>query len=279
MCNRYVKFDAFWKWAKEQGADFIATGHYAQVTGHSRPRSLYAGVDKNKDQSYFLWTLNQNDLEHVLFPIGHLKKSTVREIARKNNLPNADKRDSQGLCFIGKVDLKDFLSRYIKAADGNVLDEKGEKIGRHPGATLFTIGERHGFTITDKTPNDSPYFVIDKDIEQNTITVSNKNRERPLLGATNIATITRVNWVSGAIPSFGDDIAKTANNSSSDNDNTHYPLQVRGRYREPLQKARIKKITFSEVTIEFQKIQETLSPGQSLVIYNGEECLGGGIIE
>ena len=263
MCNRYVKFGAFWKWAKEQGADFVATGHYARITnaddGTTKTFKLLAGIDTNKDQSYFLWTLNQNDLDHILFPVGHLTKPEVRKLADKFKLPNAEKKDSQGLCFIGKVDVKEFLAHYIQAKPGNVLNENGEIVGKHPGALLFTIGERHGFTVDKKTPNDKPYFVTDKDVEQNTITVSNRNESDALPGAQKRVRITKVNWVSGAAPES-------------------FSLEARSRYRQLLSKIRIISSGISETELEFTEPQDTLTPGQSLVIYNGDECMGGGVI-
>ena len=296
MCNREVKFGAFWRWAHTQGADFVATGHYARVTGEqptdafdeghfvsrsggensarlarrdARPEEnvsagslkLFAGVDTNKDQSYFLWTLNQADLKHILFPVGHLTKPEVRVLAKKFKLPNAEKKDSQGLCFIGKVDIKDFLSRYIDTTPGDVLNGKGEIIGTHSGSLLLTIGERHGFTITKKTPHDAPYYVVGKDVNKNTVTVAN---HKPLETTANDKnkqhiTLQRVNWV-GAIPAQGT------------------KLQARTRYRQELQNIKIVKADADSATIEFQTYQETIAPGQSLVIYHGDDCLGGGII-
>lgn len=275
MCNRYVKFGGFLKWVLDNGADFVATGHYARVQrvrelgvreleGDDQFR-LLAGIDKNKDQSYFLWTLNQKDLEHTFFPVGHLTKPEVRKLAQKFGLPNASKKDSQGLCFIGKIDFKDFLSHYVKSEKGNVLNENGEIIGTHPGAMFFTKGERHGFIISEKTTHDKPYFVIDKDVEQNTITVSNKDEIGNLPQGDKLITVSNMNWVRGYMPDI--------NNGSDD-----YPLSARCRYRAPLSKVRIVSVNISEVTFEFQRPQDTLSSGQSLVVYDGEECLGGGVI-
>jgi len=274
MCNREVKFGGFWKWAKAQGADFIATGHYSRVEKVKSAKvkaekgvefSLLAGVDKNKDQSYFLWTLNQKDLKHVLFPVGHLTKPEVRKLAEKFDLPNAEKKDSQGLCFIGKVDVKEFLKHYVKTEKGNVLNEKGEIIGTHPGALLFTIGERHGFTLTVKTPNDQPFYVVGKNMATNTITVSQKCRKNGHILESASKTldtsksfsipIGRVNWVKNT-PKIGEEVL------------------IRVRYRQPLVKATIKDST---TLIPSEKI-DAITPGQSLVIYKGEECLGGGII-
>jgi tRNA-specific 2-thiouridylase len=315
MCNRYVKFGGFTKWAKGQGADFVATGHYAQIRqlnnsgteqlNNSKigekglPRhafapdnfdetqfSLLAGVDKNKDQSYFLWTLNQNDLPHILFPVGHLTKPEVRKLALKFGLPNAEKKDSQGLCFIGKVDVKEFLSHYIKSVSGNVLNENGEVIGHHPGALLFTKGERRGFTLTVKTPHDAPYFVISKNVEKNTITVSNRDIAGVLPGASKTVKITNVNWVKwGQAPfSSATSPSESIKSLAPLNDKKMvadpiFPFQARSRYRQPLQNIRFISASDSEAVLEFEEPQDTLTPGQSLVIYNGEECVGGGVIE
>ena len=280
MCNREVKFGAFWRWAEKQGAEYLATGHYVQTQKRVNSKQetefrILAGVDKNKDQSYFLWTLNQDDLKHVLFPVGHLDKSEVRKLAKKFGLPNADKKDSQGLCFIGKIDVKDFLRHYIKdeagSKDGNVLNEKGEVIGKHSGSLFITIGERHGFTIDSKwkTPNDERYYVISKDVEKNTITVSSRDcGESQKLGQNEIK-ISRGNW-SCEVPKVGEQI------------------QIRVRYRQPLVDATIKSVgvnsiggsqtSLSAVIVPAKEI-DAVTPGQSLVMYRGEECLGGGIIQ
>jgi tRNA-specific 2-thiouridylase len=250
MCNRFVKFGGFYSWAMKQGADFVATGHYAQV----RDGKLIMGDDQNKDQTYFLWTLTKEQLLHTLFPVGNIEKQEVRKLAKKFKLATADKKDSQGLCFIGKIDVKEFLGHYIKEEKGNVLDIHGETIGHHDGAFFYTIGERHGFTITKKTPHDEPYYVISKNIEKNTLTVSPKTSEGELPNGKTEVKLREVNWING-IP-----VGKK--------------LKARSRYREALQ-----TITVSDdKTVTFSEPQFTLSPGQSLVIYNGSECLGGGII-
>lgn len=252
MCNRYVKFGGFYNWAIENGADFVATGHYAQIVDGK----MIAGTDKNKDQTYFLWTLTKEQLSKTIFPVGNIEKSEVRKIAKKFNLPNAEKKDSQGLCFIGKIDIKEFLSHYIEPKIGDVVNEGGDKIGVHNGSFFFTIGERHGFNLSIKTPNDKPYYVISKDIEKNTIIVANKDINGALPNAVNRIKLSDINWNQG-MPV----INKT--------------ILARSRYRDNLEKIKF----IDENTVLFENPQYDISEGQSLVLYDGEVCLGGGIID
>lgn len=266
MCNRRIKFGAFRDWARSQGADFVATGHYARIARNNGRWTLLAGRDREKDQSYFLWTLGQGDLERTLFPVGDLLKPEVRALARRFRLPNAFKKDSQGLCFVGALDFKEFLARALPSAPGRVLDQRGETIGSHPGALFFTIGERHGFSIDKehKTPADRPYYVIEKDVEQNTITVStHAGMQSPSNGRH--ARISGVNWTKGS--------------PDDSNESALRPLRGRHRYRQPLQRLRLSRIAITDTAVDFEEPQDTLTPGQSLVIYDGDECLGGGIIE
>lgn len=260
MCNREVKFGAFWRWAKDRGADYIATGHYAR----NENGRLLVSADTNKDQTYFLWTLNRGDLEHALFPVGGMTKPETRRLAKKFGLANAGKKDSQGLCFMGKVDIKEFLRHYLDgepaARQGTLLNEEGEKIGAHGGSLFFTVGERHGFAINPehKTPSDVPYYVIGKDTANNTVTVSNKKGGLSPAAAAKVA-LSGVNWISGA-PDHG------------------RRLTARARYREPL------KAGYFEAAggfFEFDEPREAVAPGQSLVIYDedGLQCLGGGVIQ
>lgn len=189
MCNKHVKFGGFYRWAMEQGADYVATGHYARTEQVKSQKvriennnklgklgtfdfQLLTALDSNKDQSYFLWTLTADQLAHTLFPVGDMKKPQVRKYAEKFGLANALKKDSQGLCFIGKVDVKEFLKRYIEPKRGDVLSVEGEVVGFHNGTTFFTLGERHGFIITKKSTLDEAQYVVQKNIEKNTITVS-----------------------------------------------------------------------------------------------------------
>ena len=253
MCNREVKFGAFWEFARARGADFIATGHYARIDqSPEASRRLLMGVDSSKDQSYFLWTLTNDDLLHTLFPVGHLEKKDVRKLAEKYDLPTATKKDSQGVCFIGEIDMKAFLKHYIESKVGNVINEVGEIIGHHDGAFLFALGERHGFTITKKGSDDSRYFVIAKDIEKNTITVSHTSPHESG-EAKNTYSLVHVNMRT--------DLEQAKN----------YKVQIRyhGEFFDVTITGNI--ITFSQPVL--------ISPGQSIVIYDGDMCLGGGIVQ
>lgn len=259
FCNKYVKFGVFLKKSKEMGADFIATGHYAIKEEKSGKFLLKESVDKNKDQSYFLYTLDQNQLASSFFPVGNKTKNEVRKLAKKFNLPTFDKKDSQGLCFIGKVDMKDFLSHYIKTKKGKVLNSKNEEIGYHDGSIFFSIGQRHGFVITKKTPKDGRYFVISKDLKKNTITVSDNEDEIKNIFGVKEVFLKKIHFI---------------------NKEPKLPIKVlvRIRYRQEKQKAEILKLENGYKVI-FNKTQTGVSEGQSLVIYSGEVCLGGGIIE
>ena len=268
MCNKRIKFGSFLKFALENGADYVATGHYAQskkskfLMGNEYMKyQLLAGKDKNKDQTYFLWTLTQEQLKYIIFPIGHLKKPRVRKLAEKFNLLTARKKDSQGLCFVGMVEMKDFLKRFLPEKQGAVLDEQGNKIGNHDGAYYYTFGQRHGFVITKKTSEDKPYFIASKNIKKNTITVSNKFNEETIFDKKEIE-IKNVNWIFGEEPDF------------------EKSYQARIRYRQTFQFCKIyKDLTSSKIKVIFDKPQKAVSAGQSVVFYDGEICLGGGIIK
>ena len=290
MCNREVKFGVFWSFAKERGADFIATGHYAIVsesensfmkaTGGSVPLQAKArnGVkepeeklfllkrssDSLKDQSYFLWTLRQDDLAHTLFPIGHLKKTEVRILANKFKLPTAKKKDSQGVCFLGPLDMKDFLSHYIESKKGDVIDETGKVIGYHNGAVFFTLGERHGFTITKNSTKDTPLYVVAKNTDKNTITVADISKDIIFSGSHSQSqdnsktvyfsyAIKDINWITEA-----------------PKEDKKYTAQIR-YHGERL------SCTVRDSTIIFDK-SVMVSSGQSIVVYDKDICLGGGIV-
>jgi tRNA-specific 2-thiouridylase len=262
MCNKYVKFGGFFDWAMKNGADYVATGHYAQAVSVCSGHLLLAGTDKNKDQSYFLWTLTQKQLSKTLFPVGDMEKPEVRKLAKKFGLETAVKKDSQGLCFIGKVEMADFLKHFIKTKSGKVLNERGEIIGKHEGAELYTIGQRHGFEITKKTNNDDRYFIISKNSKNNTLIVSHD----PLVCTNGVAqasqkiTLKNVNWISGSQPDF----------------KKEYSARI--RYRQPLEKCHLLQQGKS-IIVKFKDAQKAITPGQSVVIYDREVCLGGGIIE
>jgi tRNA-specific 2-thiouridylase len=259
MCNKYVKFGGFFDYAMAQGADYVATGHYARVKNIDGKTAMFAGEDKNKDQSYFLWTLTQTQLSKTLFPIGDIEKPEVRKLAEKYGLSTAIKKDSQGLCFIGKIDIKDFLKNYIKEKKGKVLNEAGKKIGEHDGVFYLTIGQRHGFKVTEKTPSDSPYYIIEKDIKNNTITVSQDSR-KVINSESKIVKLEKVNWTLGEVP----DLSKK--------------YFARIRYRQPLEECNLRHGVDGNFELHFTKSQKAITPGQSAVIYDGEICLGGGII-
>ena len=252
MCNKYVKFGTFFDFAMKHGADYVATGHYAQ----SKDGLLCVGKDSNKDQSYFLWAVPKEHIEKTIFPIGDLEKNEVRKLASKFKLFTSDKKDSQGLCFLGKVDLDEFLSEYIPKEKGDVLNEKGEIIGAHDGVHLYTIGERHGFIITKKTTDDRPMYIISKDILKNTITVSCSEMPKKENSVSEVI-LRDVNWTN--FPTF------------------EKKYLCRWRYRQPLLECEIveKNDTYK---VSFSEIQNFVPKGQSLVLYDGEICLGGGII-
>ncbi|MBU1046840.1 tRNA 2-thiouridine(34) synthase MnmA [Patescibacteria group bacterium] len=277
MCNKKIKFGGFLKFALENGADYIATGHYVRLNnrldtgcpscnslGHPVSKwELLAGVDKEKDQSYFLWTLTQEQLKHCLFPIGEFQKSKVRKLAKKFDLVNAQKKDSQGLCFVGKVDMKEFLERFLPHKQGNVLNIDGEKIGEHDGVHYYTLGQRHGFRITEKGIEDEAYYIVSKDLEKNTLTVSIKKdgvlKIKENFDRKKIA-IGDINWISGEEPDL----------------NKKY--QARIRYRQELQNCVLEKED-NQFFVNFEKEQKTATSGQSIVVYDGDICLGGGVIK
>ncbi|MFA5888790.1 MAG: tRNA 2-thiouridine(34) synthase MnmA [Candidatus Paceibacterota bacterium] len=260
FCNKYVKFGVFLKKALKLGADYVATGHYARTEERTKRLELKEGMDKNKDQSYFLYTLNQKQLKHILFPIGKMMKPEVRKLAKKFGLSTAEKKDSQGVCFLGKLDMKDFLSHYIKQKKGSVLNTKKEIIGHHDGAMFLTIGQRHGFTITKKTTTDPRYFIISKDLKKNTITVANKESEKNTIYSTRKICLSHIHFI-------GDKKLKLP-----------LKMAVRIRYRQEKQKCVLNKEKNKYVVI-FNIPQNAIAEGQSAVFYDGDVCLGGGIIE
>lgn len=249
MCNREVKFGGFLKWALNNGADYVATGHYAQ----NILNQLVKGVDQSKDQSYFLWTLTQDQLRHILFPVGNMPKSQVRALAQKYQLPTAVKKDSQGVCFIGEIDMKEFLKHYIGSEQGVVVNENDEVIGEHEGVLLYTLGERHGFTITKKTTTDKPYYVVAKDIVNNKLVVS----QNPMSVADAKVRLEQCVW--RTIPT-----------------SKKYTAQI--RYHGVLKEVTIRHVTSTDAEVCFAESDFSLASGQSVVVFDNNVCIGGGIV-
>ena len=260
LCNRVIKFGAFLDWALKEGADKIATGHYVRVAERAGEFELLRGKDAGKDQSYFLYRLTQKDLSHVLFPVGHLLKSEVRQKALDCDLPVAKKHDSQGLCFIGDVSMADFLRSFIDLSSGHVVDKEGNAIGEHDGAALLTIGQRHGFRLA-KNQENVPHFVTAIDAPTNTVVVSTSKDD----AATKLIMVRNASWVDEP-PQSGQHVL------------------VQARYREKPVAATLRVAEHSThksdlwVHVEFEE-PHIAAPGQSLVVYQDQVCLGGGIIE
>ena len=249
LCNREIKFGIFWEFAKEHGADFIATGHYAQIVNGK----LKEGKDKEKDQSYFLWTLTQEDLSHTLFPVGGMEKSEVRELAKKFELPVAEKKDSQGICFMGDVSMEDFLSHYIEAKPGKVVNAEGEEIGDHKGLIYYTIGQRHGFEAPSNKSSEKPLYVVAKNSKKNLLVVS----ENPVdLSPTKIL-IDKPSW--STVPEQGE-------------------LTCRIRYRGEKLPCEL-SLVGKKLSVEFTEPVRGLSLGQSIVFYLHDLCLGGAVMD
>jgi tRNA-specific 2-thiouridylase len=301
MCNKEVKFGAFLKKAISMGADYVATGHYAIATplldkegvggGNSNDHHLAFGTppqkggekillrqspDSSKDQSYFLWTLKQEQLSKILFPVGHLKKTEVRKLAKKFNVPVAEKHDSQGICFLGDVDLKNFLKHYIKEKKGKVCNTEGEEIGHHDGVVFHTLGERHGFTITKKTPEDGAYYVVAKDVKKNILYVSQNRGFPPDKGGSRGVEFKKpfptspyqgrleiqlqnTNWISKSFPVQ----AKS------------YTCQI--RYHGEFLPCKVNCGSPTSAEVIFDK-PVLVASGQSCVIYDKDVCIGGGIV-
>ncbi|MBV8501049.1 MAG: tRNA 2-thiouridine(34) synthase MnmA [Paucibacter sp.] len=263
LCNAEIKFKAFLDHAMRLGAEKIATGHYARVREVAGVHQLLKGLDPAKDQSYFLHRLNQAQLAKTLFPVGELKKTEVRRIAEEIGLPNAKKKDSTGICFIGERPFREFLNRYLAHAPGPIVDERGRKIGEHVGLSFYTLGQRQGLGIggvkTKGTPrgggDHEPWFVARKDLEKNTLIVVQGHDHPLLLSRTLVA----------------DDLAWT-HEQPADAD-----IAAKSRYRQSDAACRFEgadntfKLTFTEP-------QWAVTPGQSAVLYDGEVCLGGGVI-
>ncbi|MDO8686603.1 MAG: tRNA 2-thiouridine(34) synthase MnmA [Candidatus Berkelbacteria bacterium] len=262
MCNKEIKFGLFLEKALKMGADYVATGHYVEIK-RGKTQKLFIAEDKNKDQSYFLWTLTQKQLKHCLFPLGDLKKPDVRKLAQKFGLLNAAKKDSQGICFLGKVGLEDFLKKYIKPKKGNIVDTEGNILGRHEGVFYYTIGQRHGLRLDKaaKSPDSEPYYVADKILKTNTIVVAQGENNQALF--KNEVELLDVNLIN-----------KVKNGQA---------VWARVRYRQSLFKAKLvlgRRSSVVSCKLMFNEPVKFVAVGQSAVFYSKTgEMLGGGIIK
>lgn len=249
MCNKYIKFDAFVKEAKKLGADFIATGHYARC----KNGKLYRGLDNNKDQSYFLSQISNKQLENVLFPVGEMQKTEVREIAKKYDLITAEKKDSTGICFIGERNFKEFLKNYLPNIPGKVINiDTNEEVGEHIGLMYYTIGQRKGLNLGG---NSDKLFVVGKNIDENILYVAFNEKNEYLI--TDEAIIEQINWISDKHPT---------------------KCTAKFRYRQSDNDV---ELTYENehIIVKYPQGVKSVTPGQACVFYDGEECLGGGIIK
>ncbi|MCU7907065.1 MAG: tRNA 2-thiouridine(34) synthase MnmA [Candidatus Thiodiazotropha sp. (ex Epidulcina cf. delphinae)] len=261
LCNREIKFKAFLDFAIDNlGASSIATGHYAALSRDSRGHHLIRAADEDKDQTYFLYMLGQMPLNHSLFPLGRLHKQAVRKIAEEAGFPNHKKKDSTGICFIGERKFRDFLQRYLPAAPGNIEDSQGQVLGRHQGLMYYTLGQRQGLGIGGlRDADETPWFVGAKDLQRNVL-VAVQGHDHPRL-MCNELIVEQLHWIAGYPPKS--------------------PLRclARIRHRQPLQPCRTSVIGGERYRVAFDTRQRAATPGQSIVFYHDNECLGGGIIE
>jgi len=259
LCNAEIKFKAFLDHAMRLGAEKIATGHYAQVAFSNDSFFLKKGKDGGKDQSYFLHRLTQQQLARVLFPVGELKKSEVRRIALEAGLPNHAKKDSTGICFIGERPFREFLNRYLPKAPGKIVTEKGKAVGEHIGLAFYTIGQRKGIGIGGKRGGPAaPWYVAEKRLKENELVVV-QGHDHPLLMKKTLDA-DEVTWIAGRAPSGGN----------------HFSGKT--RYRQADAPCTLARVLDSEIKVDFADPQWAVTPGQSVVLYDAEVCLGGGII-
>lgn len=264
LCNREIKFNVFLNEAKKMGADFIATGHYAKKSVYKDHYVLDTPKDDSKNQTYFLHALSSEQLAPALFPLADLTKVEVREIAKKHNLPVSDKKDSTGICFIGKQKFDEFITQYLKAIPGDIVDEHGKVIGKHKGLVCYTLGQRKGIGIGGmrETEGDNnthnPWYVAKKDMTDNTLTIV-QDTNHPLLMSQNVEA-SHMHWVLDETPKIG---AK---------------LTAQVRYRQKKQACTVVSVDNEKVLVKFDTPQRAVTLGQSLVLYDGNYCLGGGFI-
>ncbi|WP_444884719.1 tRNA 2-thiouridine(34) synthase MnmA [Microbulbifer sp. PSTR4-B] len=260
LCNREIKFKVFLEYAEVLGADAIATGHYTRRRDIEGRTYLLKGLDGNKDQSYFLHAVGEGEFARSLFPLGELEKPEVRRIAEENGFITHNKKDSTGICFIGERRFKDFLEQYLPAQPGDMETPEGEIMGRHAGLMYHTIGQRQGLGIGGvKGAGEEPWYVVGKNLERNVLIVA-QGAHHPLLYATGLVA-TQIHWINGAAPGES------------------FRCQAKTRYRQPDQDCTIRVQKGGNLTVEFDEPQRAITPGQSLVLYDGEICLGGAVIE
>lgn len=261
LCNREIKFRAFLEFALERlGADRIATGHYAALSREGGRCRLMRATDEDKDQTYFLYLLDQMQLEHALFPLARLRKPEVRELAARAGFANHQKKDSTGICFIGERKFRDFLRRYLPAQPGDTVDPGGGVIGRHGGLMYYTLGQRQGLGIGGRQDaDDAPWYVAGKDLPRNRL-IAVQGHDHPLLLRERLSA-SQLHWIAGSAPPL--------------------PLRcmARIRHRQPLQACIIQAVADGRCQVSFENPQWAVTPGQSIVFYQGAECLGGGVIE
>lgn len=260
LCNREIKFKVFLEHAERLGATAIATGHYVSSGRQQDQWQLLRGLDSNKDQSYFLYTLGQQQLARSLFPVGALHKPKVREIAEQQGFVTHDKKDSTGICFIGERPFREFLSQFIPAQQGDMLTPEGQIIGQHQGVMYYTLGQRKGLQIGGlQQSTGEPWYVVGKNVKDNQLIVG-QGHNHPLLFSQKVIA-NQLSWVAGEAPELP------------------YCCTAKTRYRQTDQACTITEITSEGYQIEFEQPQRAVTPGQSIVFYADTVCLGGGIIE
>jgi tRNA-specific 2-thiouridylase len=259
LCNREIKFKTFLEHAQDLGADTIATGHYVRRGRDRDSWQLLRGLDRNKDQSYFLYTLGQQQLARTLFPIGELEKPEVRNLARASDLHVHQKKDSTGICFIGERDFKAFLSRYIPAQPGEIKSTEGEPLGEHDGLMYYTLGQRQGLGIGGTTKGSgAPWYVVHKDLDTRILYVA-QGDDHPLLFSTRLKA-GQCSWVNGTAPAAS------------------FSCTAKTRYRQPDQSCAVEIQADDTLEVRFNLPQRAVTPGQSVVFYRDEVCLGGAVI-
>ena len=261
LCNKHVKFKAFLNYAIEDlGADYIATGHYARVAEKNGEFFLLKGLDPNKEQSYFLYTLGQKALSKTLFPIGHLHKPELRALAKKAGFDNHRKKDSTGICFIGERKFTEFLQRYLPTQPGDMVTPEGQYIGKHQGLMYYTLGQRQGLGVGGvKNAPDEPWYVLDKDLENNKLIIG-QGHDHPLM-LHNTLEANQFDWCSNQV------LTETIH------------CTAKTRYRQADQPCKVIPLGNDRCRVIFDLPQRAITPGQSVVFYQDDVCLGGGIIE